>query len=364
MKKKVFINGYFTKEHINGVPRYANEIVKRLDKYFRDDEAVLVVPKDAQYIPELKNISICKWEDRGRKKEIESVLWGEITYRKYIRNKNCVNVNFTNRGEKFADSITALHDLIMLENYEFAFSLSYKEKFMYYLFQMIDKIWLHHKLNIKKKYALKLVTVSETSRQEISRRLKIPYEKICVIGNGWEHILEIESKDEQRDARIKKGQYYFSIGNVKAHKNFQWILEEARILPKEIFVIAGKIPPIIADAVRTDLPNVVLIGYISDEYMKFLMENAKGLLFPSLNEGFGIPPIEAMALGTPVAVSDIPVMHEIFEDAVGYFDPYNSCRDLGQVFGMAKKEAVKAVLEKHSWERESQKWYQLINENR
>ena len=363
-KKVVYINGYFTKEHINGVPRYATEIVKRLDKYFMPGEAVLVVPKGAKNIPKLKNICVCKWEDRGRKRENKSVLWGEITYRNYISKKNGLNINFTNRGEKYSNSITTLHDLIMLDKYNFAFDLTLKQKVKYELHEIVDKFWMYHKLSIKKKYALKLVTVSETSRYIISQKLHIPIEKIYVIGNGWEHILEIESKDEQVDSRIHKGQFYFSIGNMKAHKNFQWILKEARILQREIFVIAGKIPDNIAEAVRCDLPNVILLGHISDEYMKFLLENSKGLIFPSLNEGFGIPPIEALALGAPVIVSDIPVMHEIFEDSVGYFNPYKNYDNLEQIFEMANRESIKKVLKKHSWEIESKKWFQLINENR
>lgn len=361
--KQVYINGYFTKEHTNGVPRYACEIVKRLDIYFKPGEAILVVPKDAQNIPKLSNISICKWEDRGGK-EIKGVLWGEYTYRKYIEKKECLNVNFTNRGERFANSITTLHDLVMLDNYKFAFKLPLKKKIRYKIHEVIEKAWLYHKLYLKKKYSIRIVTVSETSRQIINKKLNIPIDKISVIGNGWEHILEIESRDELKDSRIHGGQYYFSVGNIKAHKNFQWILREAQIMPKETFVIAGKIPANIADAVKTNVPNVILLGYISDEYMKFLLENSKGLLFPSLNEGFGIPPIEAMALGTPVAVSDIPIMHEIFEDAVGYFNPFRDYKDFGDIFSMANRESVIRILKKHSWEEEGRKWYQLINENR
>ena len=361
--KKVYINGYFTSEHINGVPRYATEIVKKLDQYFQPGEAELVVPKNANNIPKLNNISICTWRDRGKKREINNVLWGEISYKKYISGKNGLNVNLTNRAERIKESITTIHDLITLKNYRYGFELSAINRFKMYIYSIIDKQWFCHRLRIKKKYSLDIVTVSETSKMELSEKLGIPDDKITVIGNGWEHILSIDSKDEKKDERIKKGNYFFSIGNLKPHKNFQWILTEAKIMPDELFVVAGKIPSNIVNSIKRSIPNVILLGYISDEYMKYLMENAKGLLYPSFIEGFGIPPLEALALDTPVLVSDIPIMHEIFENTVGYFDPYKNYNNLNELFNNSNKDDIEEILQKHSWDAEAKKWFQLIKKS-
>lgn len=359
MKKKIYINGYFVKEHINGVPRYAAEIIKRIDRLFEPGEVVLVVPKGAVSLPQLKNIEISTWEDRGCRRENETVLWGERTYNKYIRDKAYLNVNLTNRGESFDNSITTIHDLILMENYRFDSEMFWKPMPKYYIHEAIDKLWFCHKMKLKKKHSMRIVTVSEESKKRISEKLLIPTEKISVIGNGWEHVLEIIPEDERRDARIEKGSYLFSIGNIKPHKNFQWVLNEARALPKEVFVIAGKIHHSIADAIRTNYTNVVLLGHISDGYMRFLMENAKALLFPSIDEGFGIPPLEALALGTPAIVSDIPVMHEIYKNSVYYVNPNDGGIDLNSVLE-GSLEKPDELLQEHTWEKAAREWYSLI----
>jgi len=63
------------------------------------------------------------------------------------------------------------------------------------------------------------------------------------------------------------------------------------------------------------------VGYVSDEELASLYSNASLFVYPSIYEGFGIPPLEAMSLGCPVILSDIPVFREIFGDAACYADP-------------------------------------------
>ena len=90
-----------------------------------------------------------------------------------------------------------------------------------------------------------------------------------------------------------------------------------------------------------------LLGYVSDKEAKTLMRDCKAFLFPSIYEGFGIPPLEAMSAGCKrIIVSDTEVMHEIFGDSVEYIDidPINSSLDPGHI------SDVKKVLMQYSWE--------------
>jgi glycosyltransferase involved in cell wall biosynthesis len=70
--------------------------------------------------------------------------------------------------------------------------------------------------------------------------------------------------------------------------------------------------------------RVFFTGYVTDKMLKQYMDYADALVFPSLYEGFGLPPLEAMATGCPVIASNIASLREIFGDAVFYFDPYRA----------------------------------------
>ncbi len=359
--KTVYINGYFTKERIYGVPRYAMEIVKRIDQYFKPGEAILVVPRNANKVPRLSNIEICTWEDRGRKREVSGPIWGLFVYGSYVRKRKGLNVNLTNRAEWVQDSITTIHDTILLQNYKYPFHFSFKERIKVKFGQFIDKIWYKSKIFIKECTAQKLVTVSEFSKAELCGNFHFKSKNVAVIGNGWEHINNIEERDEQADSRIIEKNYFFFIAKLNPHKNLQWVLEEAEIM-KEYFVIAGRLPDNIVDGLK-EKKNIIYLGHISDSYMKYLLKNCKALLYPSYIEGFGIPPLEALALGSKAIVSDIPVMHEIYADSVYYIDADRGNIDLNEVLSMRIDSAEK-ILSVYSWEKAAKQWFDLIDSAR
>lgn len=359
--KTVYINGYFTKERIYGVPRYAMEIVKRIDQYFKPGEAILVVPRNADKVPILSNIDICTWENRGSKKEVSGPIWGLFVYGPYVRKRNGLNINLTNRAEWVKDSITTIHDTILLQNYKYPFYFSFKERMKIILGQFIDKIWYKSKIFIKECTAQKLVTVSEYSKADICAHFHFNSENVTVIGNGWEHINKIKEYDERADSRIIEKDYFFFIAKLNPHKNLQWVLEEAEIM-KENFVIAGKLPDNIVDKLK-EKKNIIYLGHISDRYMKYLMKNCKALLYPSHIEGFGIPPLEALALGSKAIVSDIPVMHEIYANSVYYINADRGDIDLNEVLS-TQVDSAEEILSAYSWEKSAKQWFELINNAR
>ena len=357
--KKVYINGYFTKEKIYGVPRYAIEIVKRMDLYFRPGEAELVIPPKANNVPALSNIAICTWEDRGKKKEVAGPLWGLLVYGKYVRKRKGLNVNLTNRAEWVKDSITALHDVILLHKYNYMFQFSFMEKIKLKFSQFADKVWYRNKIFVKECTAQKIVTVSKFSKEEICRRFHFDSENVFVIGNGWEHLNEIKECNDHKNSRIIKKKYFFFIAKLNPHKNLKWVLDEAETMKDESFVIAGRLPRNIVEKIK-EKKNIIYLGHITDGYMKYLMKNCKALLYPSYLEGFGIPPLEALALGSKAIVSDIPVMHEIYGNSVYYINPNNGNLNLNKLLSNKIDDTTK-VMAKHSWERSAEEWFLLID---
>ncbi|MBP5726748.1 MAG: hypothetical protein J6Y48_06700, partial [Clostridia bacterium] len=157
----ICINGYFTSEPINGVPRYAAEIIRRLDAFLPAGLAELVVPRNAPNIPPLKNIHVTTWEERGSRQEKEGPLWGTLVYGPYVRKKKALNVNLTNRGEWVQGSLTCLHDTISLRRDQYAFDLppEYLKKIR--RTWQLNRWWFLFKIFVKRHTADTVVTLTE-----------------------------------------------------------------------------------------------------------------------------------------------------------------------------------------------------------
>ena len=155
--------------------------------------------------------------------------------------------------------------------------------------------------------------------------------------------------------QLRRGQYYFSMANLLKNKNFPWVLRSARNKPDTVCAIAGG-GSLAAEAKRlglADLPNVVYLGYVSDGEAKALMHHCKAFLFPTLYEGFGIPPLEAVACGAPrIYVSDTPCMREVYGDCAGYIDLKTNHGYVDDVT-RPKRDAAE-LLARYSWHKSAQ----------
>ena len=130
------------------------------------------------------------------------------------------------------------------------------------------------------------------------------------------------------------------------------------------FVVAGKIDLQYwgMDEKNIQLKNIVYTGYISDEENVALMNNCKAYIHPSKYEGFGIPPLEALALGKKVIVSNATCLPEIFGNAVEYLDPDNFDFDFSTITWNENNEGKEQVLNEHTWEKSAEKWNKLIRD--
>ncbi|HLN18727.1 MAG TPA: glycosyltransferase family 1 protein, partial [Patescibacteria group bacterium] len=120
-----------------------------------------------------------------------------------------------------------------------------------------------------------------------------------------------------------------------------------------------------------NISKVKFVGYVPDHELDIVFQNAQCFAFPSLYEGFGLPPLEAMAKGTPVISSDHDCMREILGNSAHFFDAKNSediCRAIKEITNNKKlrEELIKKgyqQIEKYSWRRmarETQKIYESV----
>lgn len=178
--------------------------------------------------------------------------------------------------------------------------------------------------------ARQIMFVSEFSRGEFTRLVGVPRKSIVVpngVDDGWTRAASALSPQPQRNVRP----YILFVGSVKPHKNVGGLLRAFEQIVNGVphdLVIAGNhegmrtIDSAAIDSAKALGDRVRLLGRVSDAELPELVAAADVLVLPSFYEGFGLPPIEAMAVGCPVLVSDIPALRETCGDAALYCDPH------------------------------------------
>ncbi|MDW8234299.1 MAG: glycosyltransferase family 1 protein [Roseiflexaceae bacterium] len=223
----------------------------------------------------------------------------------------------------------------------------------------------------------RIIAVSEATRRDIVSELGIPPERISVVYEAADARFRPHTPDETRSILsrydLAHGRYVLSVGTLEPRKNYIRLLEAyaalrarydacRRMLPP--LVIAGgygwKYDAILAAPERVGVAGLVrFLGRVPDEDLPALVAGARVFVYPSLYEGFGLPPLEALASGTPVVVANTSSLPEVVGDAGLYCDPYRvddiarqiaallECEDLAQRLRRTGLERAKQF----SWER-------------
>lgn len=327
----IIINGRFLTQKISGVQRFAHEIIKELDEIVDKGKYKIIAPKNIiNKDLKLKNIEI---EIIGYTK---GHLWEQVELSYYVKKNKGKLINLCNTAPILNPGVITIHDIQTKVHPEF-----FSKKFVFWYN-------LLHKFNIKN--SDKLITVSEFSKNEILKYYNIPRNKIKVIYNGWQHMERIGFDEYILDKlKLKEKKYVLGVSSINPNKNFKYILELAKLHLEYIFVIVGnKNSKVFKENSFEELKNLKWTGYISDEELKTLYKNAEIFIFPSLYEGFGIPPLEAMACGCKnIVVSNTSCFPEIYGDNINYLNP----REIKKL--TFKKLKTEIVLKRYSWKRSS-----------
>jgi glycosyltransferase involved in cell wall biosynthesis len=179
-----------------------------------------------------------------------------------------------------------------------------------------------------------VLTYSEASRAEIADDLHVPLEQIDAVplGPGADSGAEPTGEPELRSRlELGSGPVVLAVSALKEHKNVGRLIEALAVVrqtvPDAVVVVPANPTPLQAElervAVRLGIAEAVVFpGWLSDSDLEGLYRCATCLAFPSLREGFGLPILEAMRRGLPVACSNTSSLPEVGADAVLYFDPY------------------------------------------
>jgi len=218
---------------------------------------------------------------------------------------------------------------------------------------------------------LDLVTVSEFSRARLSQALGIDSDRWTIIKSGIDHILEPEPDFSvlERFGLVPEG-YVLSAGGSAQHKNLAALKLLGRGLAAQghVLVAVGDISPAVYAGTEMD-EGLKYVGQMDDGELRALFENARCFVFPSLYEGFGLPPLEAMALRCPVATSDIAPLREACGEACIFFDPDDPEDIAERVLALSNDEAQRVhfgnagreVTRHLTWDRSAQEWLDLLS---
>ena len=174
----------------------------------------------------------------------------------------------------------------------------------------------------------KIICVSEFSRDELIRLAGADAGKISVVYNGVDEVWF--STDETVNPHPKP--YVLFVGNIKQHKNLRRLLTAfaalADQIPHDLVIVGQKIGLRSQDGEVEKLAGalgarVIFAGTVSDETLRRYYRHASVFVFPSFYEGFGLPPLEAMASGTPVVAAKAAALPEVCGDAAVFFDPFS-----------------------------------------
>ncbi len=344
------VNGRFLTQKATGVHRYAFEICNKLHEMGVDFHVAIPNKINSDYKFSFNTVKCGS---------LKTHLWEQISLPKYLKRiGKPLLISFTGGGVlNYDNQIMTIHD-VSHERYPEWFAKNY---YRYYHYLMPR--------TARKSHAV--LTVSEFSKSEIISTFGLDKDKIYIVHSN----VPFHSKPTREEILNYKPdtdeKYIIAVSNMDPRKNFLRLAEAfSKIEDKslKLYIIGMQTKAFnTPDLQKLIGENIVLPGYIDDTALQKMYQNAILSVYPSLYEGFGLPPLESMTYGCPAIVSDIPALREISGDAALYVNPYD-VKDMTQKINLLiKDERIRKQLQsrgleqikKYSWDKSAKQVYEL-----
>ncbi|HHS9965205.1 TPA: glycosyltransferase family 4 protein [Raoultella ornithinolytica] len=348
----IYINGRFLTQNLTGVQRFAYELTSRLS-LLRDDVVILVPSRNTIRTEYLKYDMAIEEVIGG-----SGHYWEQVTLPKYLRKKqNPVLVNLCNTGPIFYKNQIVTHHDITYVRYPKGFPLKFKV-----LYKLLTPVLLNN--------AKAVITVSNFSKNEISDFYKIPNDKINVIYNSVNDEFKAHT-DAKKET--KNEDYFLAVSSINLHKNLHGLISafNKTDLKIKLKIIGGSTNTFSKVNFINDDPRIEFLGRVDDTELIALYHSAKAFIFPSLYEGFGIPPLEAQTCCCPVISSDRASLKEVLGDSVIYFNPESKEEIISSLLLINSDDNIRNVLiergkrniSRFSWDKSASQLNEILLSN-
>lgn len=315
----VIVNCRFLTQDVTGVQRFGEEITKRLATLMPN--LLLVAPRGKLRKHELGGLEVRQF---GR---LRGHSWEQLELAAYTHSHKAVLLSLANTGPvAIKRQVLVIHDLAWLhvpESYSLQFRTSYRI-FTQCLARRVRR----------------LVTVSKFSRQDIASRYHLDPDSIDVVPNAVDDKFRTSLGTRPKNFPVIR--YFLVVSSLNKHKNVGPLVDayteyahrsktDTKLVlvggSSRAFSVDQSLVSALSDGSFREATNeyarqsqLIPLGRVTDEELIWLYRHAKGFVFPSLFEGYGLPPLEAQACGCPVASSDAASLPEVLGDAALFFD--------------------------------------------
>jgi len=341
---KLLLNGLLYSQKTTGVHRFARELMLELDNIAPKGLLTVAVPKGTTDVPAYNNFEVIEVGPHS------GLIWEQWDLPMFAKKHSYTTVNLCNSQPLLHPGIICIHDAAYKTHPEYFKTLHGK----------LSVAW--HQLvywQATKHTKYPILTVSYFSKYSLIDTYGIEPSRVNVVSNGWQHMKGMVADGTVLERfNLKKGNFYLTLGNINYNKNTKWVVDYAKKHPNDTFVLSGvRVKNSSIDIDNT--PNVHYLGFLSDSEIVALYANCKAFIFPSIHEGFGIPPMEALCHGAKVVVANTTCLPEIYQGSAYYIDAYDTDIDLDEVLCREVCDA-KLVLDRYGWDISAKKLLNLL----
>ncbi|GAB3054946.1 glycosyltransferase family 1 protein [Acinetobacter apis] len=337
----MFVNCRNLVGHTTGVQRYTKKIIEGWDSSLIQ-----------QISPEEKFAS-----------GVKGHLWEQLVLPKYCKEKKLLWCPSNTGPLSYTNQVLTIHDTVPFDHPEWL-----NPKF----------VWWYKFLQPKLVHKVKhIITISEFSKRKIIEHFKVPDDKVSVVYNG----VDISDMDFDINANNKFSNlppYILSVGSLEPRKNLSRLISAFVDYKRETksdikLVIVGKkgVSRVFGESGinEIDTDDIIFTGHVSDQELQYLYKNTLAFCYPSLYEGFGLPPLEAMQFAVPVLTSNTTAIEELCKNRAILIEPTSINSISEGIFnilnGGISKETINDNVEyvkNFSWNKCAKQTFQILSD--